>query len=246
MHQKRSSFLCFTEKQNSLFLRRDYIFVATQNIVLNNVQNKNFVLRGKQFCVEKKQLHVTQKIILCRQRKADVAQKVFHLDMKMLILHRKVFNIDKSKLMLHRKVISCTKKLLICSRMVRHNSMLLKGWFQNVPQIKLFLKWFGAFIIHLTQMKFDGLSTKDYLVTYCDVHTYSHIYQLYIRMFSSVIRYFQQFCFCKFVLCTLHVLKKAKEKSILTNLPKLMPRKKLFFCKDRVRGGSFTCYRDGQ
>ena len=91
-----------------------------------------------------------QKLIFLFHRKAKLfvfetwlyfcryVEKVFHLDMKMLILHRKVFNIDKSKLMLHRKVISCTKKLLIFSRMVRHNSMLLKGWFYNV--FKIFVK----------------------------------------------------------------------------------------------------------
>ena len=98
--------------------------------ILSCAEN-SFVLKKNSCMLHKKSSGVDKEKLMLHK-------KVFHLEMKMLILHRKVFNIEKSKLMLHRKVISCTKKLLIFSRMVRHNSMLLKGWFYNV--FKIFLK----------------------------------------------------------------------------------------------------------
>ena len=38
----------------------------------------------------------------------------------------------------------------------------------------------------LGMMTIDEVSTKEYLVTYWDVHTHRHIYELYIEMFSSL------------------------------------------------------------
>ena len=61
--------------------------------------------------------------------------------------------------------------------------------FQNVMKklrkLNFSLKILMLLLFNLCKMKFDGVSTNDYAVTFWDVRTHSHIYQLYIKIFRS-------------------------------------------------------------